>query len=111
MTPKPAQKRTSQFKKNFHNGKKVPLIPQLFINNYIINNKLEPDFKLKANFFNKFFADNCTLIQNNSVILNFIERESMNRLTSVVFNDESILKIVRALDVNKAHSHEIYQFE
>ena len=27
----------------------------------------------------------------------------MNRLTSIVLNDESILKIIRALDVNKAH--------
>ena len=30
----------------------------------------------------------------------------MNRLTSIVFNDESILKIIRALDVNKAHGHD-----
>ena len=32
--------------KTFYNDKKVSLIPPLFI-----NNKLEPDFKLKANFF------------------------------------------------------------
>ena len=30
----------------------------------------------------------------------------MNRLTSIVFNDESILKIIRALDINKAHGHD-----
>ena len=71
--------------KSFYNDKKVLLISPLFI-----NNKLEPDFKLKANFFNKFFADKCTPIQN-SVIPNFIERESMNRLTSIVFHDESII--------------------
>ena len=71
-----------------------------------INNKLESDFQLKGNFLNKFFPDKCTLIQNNSVIPNFIESESMNRLASIVFNDESILKIIRALDVNKAHSHD-----
>ena len=84
--------------KTFYNGKKVPLIPPLFI-----INKLEPDFKLKANFFNKLFADKCTLIQNNSAIPNFTECESMSRLTSLVFNYESILKIIRVLDVNKAH--------
>ena len=71
-----------------------------------MNNKLEPDFKLKANFFNKFFADKCTPVQNNSVIPNFIECESMNRFTSIVFTDESILKIIMALDVNKAHDHD-----
>ena len=67
------------------------MIPPLFI-----NDKSEPDFKLKAKFF-KFFADKCTPIQN-SVVPNFIERESMNRLTSIVFHDESIIKIIRALD-------------
>ena len=29
----------------------------------------------------------------------------MNRLTSITFNDEIILKIIRVLDVNKAHDH------
>ena len=99
--PKTSSKTYWSILKTFYNGKKVPLIPPLFI-----NNKLEPDFKLKANFFNKFFADKCTPIQNNSVIPNFIECESMNRLTSTSFNDESILKIIRALDVNKAHGHD-----
>ena len=99
--PKTSSKTYWSILKTFYNGKKVPLIPPLFI-----NNKLEPDFKLKANFFNKFFADKCTPIQNNSVIPNFIECESMNRLTSINFNDESILKIIRALDVNKAHGHD-----
>ena len=61
------------------------MIPPLFI-----NNKLKSDFKLKANFLNKFFADKCTPIQNNSVI----------------FNDESILKILRAYYGNKVHSHD-----
>ena len=55
-----------------------------------INNELEPDFKLKANLLNKFFVDKCTPMQNNSVIPNIIECESMNRLKSIVFNDESI---------------------
>ena len=32
--------------------------------------------------------------------------ESMNRLTSIVFNDESTLKVLRELDVNKAHGYE-----
>ena len=51
----PAQKLNDP--KTFYNSKKVPLIPQLFM-----NNKLEPDFKLKTNFFYKLFADKCTTI-------------------------------------------------
>ena len=73
--PKTSLKTYWSILKTFYNGKKVPLIPPLFI-----NNKLEPDFKLKANFFNKFFADKCTPIQNNSAIPNFSECESMSRL-------------------------------
>lgn len=42
----------------------------------------------------------------NSVIPNFIEFESTNRVISIAFNDESTLKILRRLDVNKDHSHD-----
>ena len=74
--PKNSSKTYWSILKTFYNSKKVPLIPPLFIN------KLEPDFKLKTNLFNKFFADKCTPIQNNSVTPNFIECESVKRLTS-----------------------------
>ena len=37
--------------KRFFNGKKVPIIPPLSI-----NNRLESDFKIKANYFNSFFV-------------------------------------------------------
>ena len=43
--------------KRFYNGKKVPIIPPL-----LINNKLESDFKTKANYFNSFFTSKCTLL-------------------------------------------------
>ena len=92
--PKTSSKTYQSILKTFCNDKKVPLIPPLFI-----NNKLEPDFKLKANFFNKYFADKC--------IPNFIECESRNRLTSILFNSKSMLKIIRAADVNKAQGHDI----
>ena len=99
--PKTSSKTYWSISKTFYNGKKVPLIPPLFI-----NDKSETDFKLKTNIFNYFFADKCIPIQNNSVIPNFLEFESMNRLTSIVFNDESILKTIRALHVKKAHGHD-----
>ena len=104
--PKTSSKTYWPILKTFYNSKKVPLISPLFI-----NNKLEQDFKLKANFLNKFFTDKWTPIQNNSVIPNFIECKSMDRLTSIVFNDKRILKIIRALDVKKHMVMMIYQFE
>ena len=49
--------------KTFSNVKKVPIIPPLLINNNLIS-----DFKLKANYFNDFFASQCTPSNNNSKI-------------------------------------------
>ena len=74
--PKTSPKIYWSILKTFYNDKKVPLIPALFI-----NNKLEPDFKSKANFFNMFFADKCTPLKNKSIIPNFVEWELLNRLT------------------------------
>ena len=99
--PKTSSKTYWSILKTFYNGKKVPLIPPL-----LIDNELEPDFKLKANFFNKFFADKCIPIQNNSTIPRFTEYKSMSRFTKINFDDESLLKIVRSLDINKAHGHD-----
>ena len=74
--PKTSLKTCWSTLKTFYNGKEVPPV----ISSLFINNKLEPDFKLKANVFNKFFADKCIPIKSNSVIPNFTECESMNRL-------------------------------
>ena len=49
--------------KTFYNGKKIPVIPPL-----LINNKLVSNFKTKANHFNIFFASHCTPLDNNSKI-------------------------------------------
>ena len=89
--------------KTFSNDKEVYLFSPLSI-----NHKIEPDLILKANanFFDKFFFCKCTSIQNNSFILNFIECDLMSILTSIVFNDGIILKIIKALDVNKAYDHD-----
>ena len=71
--PKTSSKTYWSILKTFCNGKKVPLIPSLFI-----KNKLEPDFQLKANFFNKFFADKYTPIQISSATPNLIECDWIN---------------------------------
>ena len=41
--------------KTFYNGKRVPVISPL-----LINDKLISDFEVKANHFNNFFASQCT---------------------------------------------------
>ena len=49
--------------KTFVNGRKVPVIPPLLINNEFISN-----FKNKANYFNRFFNQQCTAISTDSSI-------------------------------------------
>ena len=99
--PKTSSKTYWSILKTFYNGKKVPLIPPL-----VINNKLEPDFERKAVHFNKFFASKLTSLKNDSVLPTLLEHESEARFSKITFTDDQILKILRALDINKAHGHD-----
>ena len=87
--------------KRFFNGKKVPIFPPL-----LINNKLESDFKIKANHFDSFFASKCASLINNSTIPNSLNYVSSARLSSFCVNEEVILNIINALNINKAHGHD-----
>ena len=49
--------------KTLYNGKKIPLIPPILINNKLISN-----FKEKANHFNASFESQCTPVSNNSTL-------------------------------------------
>ena len=99
--PKTSSKTYWSMLKTFYNGRKVPLIPPL-----VINNKLEADFKRKADHFNNFFASKCTPLKNDSVLPTLLEHDSEARFSKISFSDDQILKILRALDINKAHGHD-----
>ena len=45
------------------NGKKVPNIPSLLVNNELIT-----EFEAKGNIFKKYLASQCTTVNNNSVL-------------------------------------------
>ena len=60
---------------------------------------------MKANIF-KFFAEQCTPLKNNSVLPVNQMFLTQSRLSSNSFNEDEILKIVRALNINKAHGHD-----
>ena len=87
--------------KRFYNGRTVLLTPLL-----VINNKLEADFKRKADHFNNLFASKCTSLKNDSVLPTFLEHESEASFSKINFSDDQILKILMALDINKAHGHD-----
>ena len=79
----------------------MPIIPSL-----LINNKLESDFKTKANYFNHFFASKCALLIKNSTLSNSLQYVSAARFSSLSFNEEVILKIINALNINKVYGHD-----
>ena len=49
--PKTSSKTYWSILKTFYNGRKIPVIPPV-----LKNHKLESDSKIKANYFNNFFA-------------------------------------------------------
>ena len=87
--------------KTFYNGKNIPLIPPL-----LVNDKFVTDMKTKADIFNKFFAEQCTPLKNDSKILINEIFLTQSRLSSLDFNEDEILKIIRALNIHKAHGHD-----
>ena len=82
----------------FYNGRKIPIISPL-----LINNKLETDLKKKTHHFNIFFASKCTPLINNSVLPNSFDYISTAKLSSINFNNLDTLIITKSLNVNKAH--------
>ena len=87
--------------KSFYNEKKIPIIPPL-----LIEDKYVTDTQTKANIFNKFFAEQCTPLKNNNVLPVNKMFLTQSRLSSISFNEDEILKIVRPLNINKAHGHD-----
>ena len=87
--------------KSFLIGKKIPCVPPLFENNEYIT-----DFKKKAELFNSFFANQCSLINNNSQLPRTLSHKTNERLYSIKITDDDILKIIAKLDPNKAHGHD-----
>ena len=87
--------------KTFYNDKKIPIIPPL-----LIDNKFVTDIKSKADIFNKFFADQCTPLRNGSVLPQNQIFQTQSRLCTLHFDAEELLKIIRNLNVHKAHGHD-----
>ena len=87
--------------KTFFNGKKVFAIPPLLFNSAFVT-----DFQEKTNIFSSAFAKRCTLISNKSVLPSELMYMTEERIHSITFIKSDVIKIIRALDVNKAHGHD-----
>ena len=93
--------RSSRNYKILVNGKKIPIIPPLLVNDNFITNFLE-----KANLFNEFFSKQCQPLQNNSTLPKSNTYHTENRLNDITFDNEKLLKIIQSLDANKAHGYD-----
>ena len=87
--------------KTFANAKKVPVIPPLLINNEFISN-----FKTKADYFNRFFNQQCTAISTDSSIPSSINLATNEDVTTANFDEQLISKLIVTLNPNKAHGHD-----
>ena len=102
LDPKTSQKSYWSILKTFLNNKKIPSIPPL-----LHQDKFVTDFKEKANIFNNFFADQCSIVSNNSELPATRTKKTQESLSTINFSTDDILKIIRNLDPNKAHGHDI----
>ena len=87
--------------KTFYNGKKIPLVPPV-----LVNDKFVTDMKTKGDIFRKFVAEQCIPLKNDSKIPINLIFQTQSRLSSLDFNEDEILKIIRALNIHKAHGHD-----
>ena len=87
--------------KKFCKGQNIPIIPSP-----MVNNRLESYFKIKANCSNSFFASKYSPLVNSSTVPDSLQYASIARSYSFCFNKEVILKIINALNINKAHTHD-----
>ena len=72
----------------------------------MIGDKFVTNIQLKGNIFIKFFADQCKLLKNDSVLPTNQMFLTQRRLGSLNFNESEILKIIRVLNVNRAYGQD-----
>ena len=99
--PKTAPKTYWKILKTFVNGTKIPLIPPL-----LVGNQLVTDFLVKANLFNDYFSQQCTTVDNDSSIPPNTTFATEQKLSTLEFCTDDIVKIIKSLDPNKAHGHD-----
>ena len=76
--------------KTFYNGKNVPIITPLFINNEYVT-----DFQEKANLFNSFFAKQCSPILSSSALPAKISYMTKGRIKTTCFGKSDARKLIK----------------
>ena len=78
------------------------MIPPLLINNGFISN-----FKTKANYFNRFFNQQCTAISTDSSVPSSVNLATNETITKINLDGQQLIsKLIVALNPNKAYVHD-----
>ena len=80
------------------NKKKATNIPPLLENGLFVTN-----FQNKAEMFNNYFVQQCSLNMNDSVLPRSYITRCNNLLETIEIDGDKVLRIIRSLDCNKAH--------
>ena len=70
-------------------------------------NKYVTDLKEKAETFNSFFAEQCSLMNNSSKLPSTFLKETDKFIPSIAFSSSDITRIIQDLDPNKVHGHDM----
>ena len=81
--------------------KKILQIPPL-----LEDDKFVTDMKTKADILIHFFAEQCTPLKNDSKLPSNQIYLTQSRLVSLNFNEDEILKIIRALNPHKTRGYD-----
>ena len=84
------------------NGKKSPRVPPIYNNNRYVT-----DFKEKCQIFSSYFSEQCNLLKNISTLPNTCSKHTNNISDTITFSKEDIYKIIKNIDTNKAHGHDM----
>ena len=87
--------------KTFLNNKKVPCISQLYH-----DDKFICDFQEKSKIFNNYFAQQCSVISNNSTVSERVLYRIDASLAKIVFTTDDVPNIIKNIDSNKSHGHD-----
>ena len=98
--PEIGQKQFWTAYKKIANKKRNTNIPPIIEDGTCISN-----CKLKAEIFNKYFAHQCTINDNGSVLPNFISKTDTS-LFQVSVTKNHIINIIKKLNSNKAHGYD-----
>ena len=81
---------------------KIPCILPLIYQNWYFTKCND-----KAELFNKFFANQYSVINNSSELPSLLFKRTENVISFIDFGSDDIAKIIHNLDPNKAHGHDM----